>query len=320
MSDADFGHVLVLAYNRPESLSRLLDHLIPSPAKSISVWIDGPKLEAADQRDVRSCLEIASGRLQGADDAVYVNKVNLGCRTSVTQGIEWFLGSHATGVILEDDILPSKDFFPYMNEALALGPNHGPVELGSIAGFNCVPASHQQSPGKSRASVFFSSWGWGTWASQWSRLRMDLMPWRLYAEAISDNPILNMYGYRYLRQIHNLISIGRLDSWAYVALLEHLRLGLKVQVPSRSLVENTGFNTKASHTSRKPEWLLPSQSSMVVGSTTRCSSLPDNLSLDEIADDYMSREVFEFISPWGLRKAVLRLARWQSRFVAPHSS
>ena len=299
--------VLVTAHRRPDSLSRVLGQLRRSEVSSVAVWIDGPR-SSSESDAVHDTRVVAEEFLSGANDHLRALDVNLGCRWSVTSAVEWFLSEHPHGVILEDDVLPSSAFFKLAGQSLAAGPRFDEVTLGSITGYNFVPRRRQQRPGQLRASAYFSSWGWGTWATQWEQFRMDLLPWPTYATALESPTAVTPHARQYLESIHRRISMGAMDSWAYVALLEQIRLGLRTLVPSESLVENFGFSADATHTRRAPSWVTEQRGSSGLSGSAGRLAIPQ-VRLDGKADQYMERHVFEFLPRWSAWKTWRRMRR-----------
>ena len=127
---------------------------------------------------------------------------------------------------------------------------------------------------------------------------MDLLPWPTYATALESPTAVTPHARQYLESIHRRISMGAMDSWAYVALLEQIRLGLRTLVPSESLVDNFGFSADVTE---------QRGSSGLSGSAGRLA-IPQ-VRLYGKADQYMERHVFEFLPRWSAWKTWRRMRR-----------
>jgi hypothetical protein len=298
---AEMIDVLVLAYNRPASLSAVLDTLPTHLVGQVWIWIDGPRERPGDLERVQATRQVALEFLSRADGELKANSRNMGCRRSVTSGINWFLQGRTHGVILEDDVLSSEAFLRFSSESLASGTVGGQRLLGSVTGLSLTPGAELSIDQPYRLSQFFSSWGWGTWADRWFDMNQELLPWSFYEVALRQAHGFRRSARTQLRRIHGMISEGALDSWAYVTLLEHIRLGFHVLVPQHNMISNIGFDEQASHTVAQPSWMsaIPTRDSALVqwlvdnpvAATTPC--------WDPKADRYMARSVYGFRPRWG---------------------
>lgn len=305
--------VLVLAYNRPRLLSRVLDVVDNAGPRSISVWIDGPKPSQADEAAVSSCHEIAINRLHRAGDSLHTCPTNLGCRASVSSAIDWFFSTHQTGAVLEDDTVPSPRFWKFVEEALSSGPQLQTDCIGSVTGTNLLPSDLHLDGNRARTSVFFSSWGWATWATQWQQIRKDVLPWTEYKEAIANTPGLTGWAAAALHRKHKQLSTGVLDSWASVVFLEQIRLGFRTLIPPSNEIQNIGFGGQATHTRSAPSWAHRVPGLIDGNWNNPCSTDIRtgiaSATLDAQAEQYMASEVFEFLPFWSPGKTRKRIQR-----------
>ena len=161
--------ILVTGFRRPELLKELIVHLMRfTEPGNIYLFVDGvigAKSNYID--DVKSCRSLAlSYELQGVN--VYLPETNLGCYMGNRKAISWFFGLVPMGIILEDDIWPSKGFLDYCTVALL--EFHDNRSIGSISGMNIVPVdffNRADRVSSFRLSRYSSSWGWATWADRW---------------------------------------------------------------------------------------------------------------------------------------------------------
>ena len=47
-------------------------------------------------------------------------KKNYGCKEAVSRGLNWFFNYNSSGIILEDDCIPNKDFFEFCEKNVDL--------------------------------------------------------------------------------------------------------------------------------------------------------------------------------------------------------
>ena len=103
--------ILVLGYNRPEHIRKLILSLRKVKPKKIYISLDGPKDNPVDIKKNNNVKR----EIQKIDWKCKIkkkyNKKNFGCRESVSRGISWFFRENRFGIILEDDCIPKKSFF-----------------------------------------------------------------------------------------------------------------------------------------------------------------------------------------------------------------
>src|SRR5689334_21696267 len=109
----------MIAFNRPEKTQRVFEAVRAVAPRRLYLAADGPRVDVAS--DVDRCER--TRRI--LDDVTWPCQVrrlyqpeNLGCKRGVECAIDWFLAHEESGIILEDDCLPTADFFPFCAELL----------------------------------------------------------------------------------------------------------------------------------------------------------------------------------------------------------
>ena len=168
---------------------------------------------------------------------------NMGCKRAVSSAISWFFAQEPEGIVLEDDTLPSKSFFVFMQEMLARYRDD--TRIMRVAGFNPVPGQHEAGG----ADYFFSHyafvWGWGSWRRAWAAYDPQMTDW---PEFLAENKHTAYPFFPDRTRLFAVTHAGKLDTWDYqweYAMAKNS--GLQV-VPRRSLVRNIGFGPEATHT------------------------------------------------------------------------
>src|SRR5215217_6065445 len=102
--------ILFLIFNRPKETSLVFAEIRKVKPSKLYIAADGPR----NDTEHRLCNEVRS-IVRNIDWECEVNELfretNLGCKTAVSESITWFFDQESEGIILEDDILPSSDFF-----------------------------------------------------------------------------------------------------------------------------------------------------------------------------------------------------------------
>lgn len=208
---------------------------------------DGPRPSVpSDTKAVLLCREIATKIDWPCKLLTNFAEVNLGCRDRVSSGLDWVFSQVDEAIILEDDCLPSEDFFRFTSELLARFRDD--ERIGSISG--------SISPGKATDasfSYFFSGfpniWGWATWARVWNQYSASIPDWPQVRKSELLNGVLQTkQGRAFWKAALNSVYSGKVDTWDYQFSLLHWSKQFLSVVPNRNLVTNIGFGPEATHT------------------------------------------------------------------------
>lgn len=170
--------VLLIVFNRPDTTQQVFNAIKKAKPKKLYLAADAPR--PGNEDDKKKCALVRNIITQ-VDWDCEVHKrfaeVNQGCGPGPYNAISWVFETEDRAVILEDDCVPAKSFFPYCDELLERYKNDTRIWLISGNQYNeeAVTTKH---------SYFFSkyghSWGWATWKRCWQE--MDL--------AMSKFPVL----------------------------------------------------------------------------------------------------------------------------------
>src|SRR5271169_304080 len=135
------------------------------------VAADGPRDRPGEPRRCEEVRRIATAVDWPCDVKTLFRDQNLGLRRAVASAIDWFFESEEEGIVLEDDCLPSLDFFRFCTELLERYRTD--TRVMAICGSSYV------NPGSNHtASYYFSYyadvWGWATWRRAWQLYDRDL--------------------------------------------------------------------------------------------------------------------------------------------------
>lgn len=236
--------IIVFAYKRVHHLRRTIESLRSNPLARDShlvISCDGPKGLADNQ--LVAAVQTYAGTVEGfASLTVQTRTANLGLATSVVSGVTEMLTRHKNVIVLEDDLVLSRHFLEYMNDALAL--YEGDKRVASIHGYT-YPTS------ETLPETFFllgaDCWGWATWARAWSHFNPDGTALR---RALEERSLLRAFdfdgAYPYSKMLDEQIA-GRNDSWAVRWHASCFLDELLTLYPGRSLVHNIGNDASGTH-------------------------------------------------------------------------
>ena len=105
--------IMLMAYNRPKAIFEQFKRLEKVAAREIHLFIDGAK--SIDTQAQRKVVSIASKWAESTRHLsfIHIATKNLGIREHFPFAAKVFFNIHSKGIILEDDISFSSDFFPY---------------------------------------------------------------------------------------------------------------------------------------------------------------------------------------------------------------
>lgn len=287
--------VVVLVFNRPELTVRLIKRLAEIQPRQLLVVADGPrpgrKAEAEKVAAVRTLFDQLPWPCEVRRN---FSEVNLGCAIRVSSGITWAFQQVEEAIILEDDCLPTGDFFLFCTELLARYRND--ERIGSISGtdFTLGYPGPPESYFFSRYNLF---WGWATWRRAWAHYDHGMT---VVADGRLDGILRRVFDkFRsryYWRMLLERTYTGRINSWGYRWLLSCWSAEMLGIQPKVNMIENAGFNASGTHTTHDVYGLSS------VGSFSGPITHPEQVRRDALRDDVIEDRVYS--------RSLARRVRW----------
>lgn len=173
---------------------------------------------------------------------------HLGLRRAVSEAIDWFFEHEEEGVILEDDCLPDPSFFGFCDELLDRYRDDDRV-MHISGGCHVGEAAIREAgvDGSYFLSRYPHIWGWATWRDVWRQYSTDPRGFEADFQEISRD-FASRREAAHWRRIFRGLHAGKFESWSYHWILSVWR-GRGVSIyPTRNLVRNIGFGSRAVHT------------------------------------------------------------------------
>jgi hypothetical protein len=247
--------VVLIIFNRPEATRQVFAAIRAARPQQLFVIADAPRLGGNHPDDRAKCAATrAIIETVDWDCAVFKNYAdeNMGCGLRVSSGLDWVFGQVESAIILEDDCLPDRTFFPFCTELLARYQDD--ARIAHISGNN-----FQFGQQRGAASYFYSRyahmWGWATWRRAWQHYDYEIKQWPSlrstdWLETLLDTPaaVANW------RQIFDRMYNAEIDTWDYqwaFACWQYDGLCIHPQV---DLVSNIGFTAEGTHTVRQNQF------------------------------------------------------------------
>lgn len=235
--------IALFVYNRPDHTRRTVEALRNNELAASSdlvIFSDAPAApDAADAVwEVRQYIRSISGF---KTIRLVERAANYGLARSIIDGVTAVVSEYGRIIVLEDDMVTSRFFLQYMNDALEYYANDDQVVC--VHGYSY--------PVKGLPETFFlrdtGCWGWGTWKRGWALFEPD--GHKLLAE-IKVRGIGKEFDYSgsmpYVAMLEDQVY-GRNDSWAIRWYASAFLRGKLTLHPGRSLVENIGIDGSGRH-------------------------------------------------------------------------
>ena len=297
--------VVLILFNRPDLTAETFAAIRKAQPLNLLVVGDGPRPQRHGEAElVRQTRQVVA---DGVDWECQVrtnySEVNLGCGRRVSSGLAWAFEHHEEIIVLEDDCLPSSDFFRFCETMLERYRHDERVMH--------VGGTNVRVPKWTHDSAFFtrypSIWGWASWRRAWKHYDFEMKEW----PAFRDGGYLEMLAEseeeaRSWRRRFDAVHDGRNDTWDYQWTFACWRRRGLAAMPTHNLVTNLGFREDATHTtSARPTTAMPTEA---LGPL----NLPQFVVADRRADRFIADYVFGGIASRGWLGR-LRYWRWKHR-------
>lgn len=242
--------VLFMIFNRPETTIKVFDAIKAEKPKKLFIAADGPRMnKPGESEKCDQVRKIATAVDWDCEVKTLFRDVNLGCGRAPAEAITWFFENVEEGIILEDDCLPSHDFFQYC--AALLERYRHDSRIMEIGGNNLLDPEFN----KNNYSYYFSNhnmiWGWATWRRAWKLYDFEM---KLYKKVFHTQYLESCFRSDYELDYFKFLfdktvdNIGEITWWDYQwEFVRRLNSGLVI-VPSKNLVVNLGLGSNATHT------------------------------------------------------------------------
>lgn len=290
MADSVTKPLLILAFNRPAHVKRLIDSLRPYRPQKILVGIDGPREKnKSDKEKIAQVLDEVNKIDWTSDVELRVRENNLGLRFAVADAVTWVIDKYGEVIVVEDDVEVGPEFLQFMS--LMLDKFRDDDEVFHVSGYNLVPKSEVCFPGEAiRKSSIPESYAWATWSRAWEAYD----PYLNWAKKLSISELKSLLGKVVPAIIWkvNFRDAERelISTWAYRWIGSIWSRGGVCISPNRNLVNYTGqsLGTHTRFPTSQVELPIESVLSLEVPLMTR---------LDSEADFWIQRNIFRASMP-----------------------
>lgn len=238
--------IALFCYKRLDTLRQTIDALQKNylaAESELFIFSDGPKKPADESviSEIRNHLKTVTGFKK---TTVIEAPANKGLATSIISGVTEILNKYGKIIVLEDDLITSRNFLVYMNQGLDYYENK--QKIFSVGAFS-IPIK-----GLNENTVYFTqradSCGWGTWKDRWNIIDWDVKDYPVLMKNNAAKKAFNRMG----SDMTGLLTKqqqGKINSWAIRWCYHQFKYDLLSVHPVVSKIKNIGFaSPDATHT------------------------------------------------------------------------
>ena len=238
--------IVIFAYNRVDSLKACVDSLLANTeAKDcdLIVYVDGARTNYKGDTDLVLAVQEFVRSIKGFKSLNYnFSEKNRGLGPSVIKGVSEVINQFGMAIVIEDDLVVSKNFLSFMNQGLETYKHQ--KEVFSVCGYSSkivVPPNYKY-------DMYFctrsSSWGWATWKDRWDSVDWNVSNWK---EAKQNARKFNKWGGSDCFRMLCGWKEGRNQSWAIRFCYSQFVQNKLSIFPIISKVKNHGFDGKGTN-------------------------------------------------------------------------
>ncbi|BCX14776.1 MAG: hypothetical protein KatS3mg088_459 [Patescibacteria group bacterium] len=239
--------ILFIIFRRKDTALQVIDAIAKVKPKKLYISQDGPRNENEKKEVLETRKAVLSRINWKCDLTLWTHKNNLGLKKHIPQAFDRVFKREKWCIYLEDDTLPSEDFFYFERELLKRYEKD--KRIFSINGTNFYPDKV-----RSKHSYYLSKmgdiWGFGLWRRSWKLYSSNMDDFGIISKTESYKNYFFSKRYRfYLETFWNAIIKGRLDSWAMQLVYAAVKNNMFFITPSVNLVNNLGYSKRSTNIS-----------------------------------------------------------------------
>lgn len=273
--------VLIVGYRRKDNIKKILKICAANQVSTIYVALDGPKQDSRpgliDNLEIRRVIDDFEKIYAGEINKFYHNS-NLGCAASVLSACDWAFETAQNLMILEDDCIPTNDFFKFSKLSLIEMEKNSNIWISCGTQF----APKNLSNDSWVLSRYALTWGWCTNRKNWTEISLCIKT-NLKLK-VNYNKSLSLQEAIYWTEGSRRAHQGWTDVWDTILVKQMIRNSKLAVLPVIPLVTNKGNDVFATNTIGFSPWL-----------NLQTGSFPDNpgdLNLSIVHEDWLRKEFY----------------------------
>jgi hypothetical protein len=296
--------VLLLVFNRIDTVKKVLSRLSEVKPTKLYIAADGARKEVASESVIVENVKkyILDNISWECEVHTLFQQENLGCKFAVHTAVQWFFSNEESGIVLEDDIVPTKNFFKFTADMLVKYKSD--KRVGSITGRNELG----EALSRSGVDYFFASkffcWGWASWSDRVLDNNVDFRADNYFSK--SHISVLKYKEQLLVKGMVGLMKSKQVNSWAYPYDLSFRKKGQLCLIPSKNMVHNIGFEVPGVHSSGNGSDSTPCDSDYIPKFNNELPVLSNNYFMSEFINKRFSHFFLLYIFSYSEYLSVIR--------------
>lgn len=288
--------IALFIYNRKDHLIETINSLLKNISINkfdLFIFSDGPKT-SNDFEGVNEIRQYIKSIKIKNNFILIERDTNLGLANSIINGINFIFEKYDRVIVLEDDIVTSKNFLINIENMLKKYENDNKV--GSV---NCF-SPPIKFPENYLYDFYFnlrpSSWGWGTWKRVWVKVDWET---KLYSRFIKDKSKIKQFnrGGSDMSKMLKSQMLNKINSWSIIFDF-NLFINEQISISTKAnLVKNIGFDGSGTHKN-----LINGKKIQKIESSSLYTNFPKYIKVDKDIE----KSFYEFFSPSTLKKILYK--------------
>ena len=238
--------LIIFTYNRLDTLKFVIEFIQKnSLAQDTEVFIFSDY--AKKEKDLESVNKVRSflRSIDGFKSVTIIERQeNYGLAKNIIEGVTEIINKYGKVIVLEDDLLTSKNFLCYMNQALDFYKDD--ERIFAISGYTSSLPGLKNLDDEGYLSYRPSSWGWATWKEEWDKNDWDIKDFDKFIKDKKARRDFNRGGIDMTRMLKHCME-GKNHSWAIRWSYAMYKLNKYCFYPKVSKVQNVGFGKDATN-------------------------------------------------------------------------
>lgn len=279
--------ILLIIFNRPDKVRRLIDSLRAIKPTKIYISADGPRDSVpADTELCKQARAMVSQINWPCEVITNFHERNTGSDFGPEKALNWFFDNVDEGIILEDDCSPHPDFFHFAKEMLSRYRSNEQIML--ISGNN-FQNGIIRGDGNYYFSKYPSTWGWASWKRAWNHYDTNTTAYDDFLEKEKINTICQSNAEKkFFLKFFNQIHTHKIEHWDIKWIFTIWNNDGIAIIPNVNLVQNVGFGKDATHTIKHDDTMV------IKASPLEKIVHPSIITVNKEADAYLFKHIYEF--------------------------
>lgn len=233
--------IILFAFNRLNSLERTIISIksnLEAVDTDIFIFVDGPRSYIPGEKERVKNVQDFVQNIRGFKSIhYYFSSENKGLGPSIIYGVTKIINQYGRAIVLEDDLILSKNCLAFLNQGLDRFENE--PKVFSICGYSNMVEVPVNYSADSYFCVRSSSWGWATWKDRWNSVDWELKDW---SKCETQKNAFNKWGGSDCFGMLEAWKEGKNKSWAIRFCFAQFIQNKLSLFPIFSKINNNGFD------------------------------------------------------------------------------